>query len=64
MVLLLLSAASGPSFLVQFMADHFEMVRVAAQAVVAEVVNLLLAGYVAEVVGVHDQVHGHSLAIE
>ena len=46
------------------MADHLQVQGVAAQAVVALVVDLLLAGDVAVVVAVHDKVNCHRLADE
>jgi hypothetical protein len=46
------------------MCDHFQMLRIAAQALVAQVVDLFLAGDVAEVVGVGHDVDGNGLPIE
>ena len=54
----------GPSLLVRQVTDHFQMGRVAAQAVVTEMVDLLLPRDVPIEVGVDDQVNSHSLAIE
>jgi len=46
------------------MADHLQVQGVATQAVVALVVDLLLTGDVAVVVGVDDQMHSYGLAVE
>lgn len=52
------------SSLVLQVRDQLEVERVTAESHVAQMVNLLLAGDVAVVMGVHHQVHSHRLAIQ
>jgi hypothetical protein len=44
--------------------DHFEVIGIAAKAIVAEMVDLFLAGDVAVVVGEHHQMHSHSGVVQ
>ena len=46
------------------MRDQFQMLRVAAQSLVAQVIHLFLSRYVAEVMGVGHEMCGDSLTIE
>jgi hypothetical protein len=46
------------------MADHLQMVRIAAQALIALVIDLLLAGYIPKEMGINDNVGGYRLSIQ
>ena len=46
------------------MRHQFQMLRIAAQSVVAQMIDLAIAGDVAEVVCVGDEMNSHSVAVQ
>lgn len=62
--LLLLLGSCRSAALVFEVRHQFQMLRIAAQSVVAQMIDLAIAGDVAEVVCVGDEMNSHSVAVQ